>query len=135
VDELLPINAPLLQKLPVTSDEEIIHPEISDYVCTTEGERRSTIAKNISNVFTIDMKFSGNKSESMLHYLMDSMIRVPLKTFNRYLGGSLPIEIDRDKADSGTTTIDSKHLDFLCWTKKLLLKGEEKANSGDLTWR
>ena len=102
MDELLPINAPLLQKLPVTSDEEIIHPEISDYVCTTEGDRRRTIAKNISNVFTIDMKFSGNKSESMLHYPMDSMIRVPLKTFNRYLGGSLPIEIDRDKADPGT---------------------------------
>jgi hypothetical protein len=41
----------------------------------------------------------------MLHYPMDSMIRVPLEISNRYLGGSLPIEIDRDKADSNRITI------------------------------
>ncbi|GES88402.1 hypothetical protein RCL_jg5311.t1 [Rhizophagus clarus] len=126
------INRQLLRKLPVTSDEEQIYPEIKDYVCTTENERRSTIAKNISSAFTIDMKFSGNKSESMLHYPIDAMIRVPLETFNKYIGGALPIEIDRDKADSGTTTIGTKRPDFLCWTKKLLLfKGEEKASSGE----
>ncbi|PKK70447.1 hypothetical protein RhiirC2_746455, partial [Rhizophagus irregularis] len=67
------------------------------------------------------MKFSENKSESMLHYLIDAIIRVPLKTFNKYIGGALPIEIDRDKADSETTTIGSKQPDFLCWIKKLLL--------------
>ncbi|GES96953.1 hypothetical protein RCL_jg4089.t1 [Rhizophagus clarus] len=78
------------------------------------------------------MKFSGNKSESMLHYPIDAMIRVPLETFNKYIGGALQIEIDRDKADLGTTTIGTKRPDFLCWTKKLLLfKGEEKASSGE----
>lgn len=116
----------------MTSDEEQIYPEIKNYVCTTENERRSIIAKNISNAFTIDMKFSENKSESMLHYPIDAMIRVPLETFNKYIGEALHIEIDRDKADSETTTIDSKWPDFLCWTKKLLLfKGEEKASSGE----
>ncbi|CAB5362064.1 unnamed protein product [Rhizophagus irregularis] len=121
------INRQLLRKLPVTSDEEQIYPEIKDYVCTTENERQSTIAKNISSAFTIDMKFSENKSESMLHYPIDAMIRVPLETFNKYIGGALPIEIDRD-----TTMIGSKRPDFLCWTKKLLLfKGEEKASSGE----
>ncbi|PKC57879.1 hypothetical protein RhiirA1_497030 [Rhizophagus irregularis] len=121
------INRQLLRKLPVTSDEEQIYPEIKDYVCTTENERQSMIAKNISSAFTIDMKFSENKSESMLHYPIDAMIRVPLETFNKYIGGALPIEIDRD-----TTMIGSKRPDFLCWTKKLLLfKGEEKASSGE----
>ncbi|PKK75612.1 hypothetical protein RhiirC2_736220 [Rhizophagus irregularis] len=75
----------------------------------TENERRSMIAKNISSAFTIDMKFSENKSESMLHYLIDAMIRVPLETFNKYIGRALPIKIDRD-----TTTIGSKWPDFLC---------------------
>ncbi|CAB4419783.1 unnamed protein product [Rhizophagus irregularis] len=126
------INRQLLRKLPVTSDEEQIYPEIKDYVCTTENEHRSTIAKNISSAFTIDMKFSVNKSESMLHYSIDAMIRVPLETFNKYIGGALPIEIDRDKADLETTMIGSKRPDFLCWTKKLLLfKGEEKASSDE----
>ena len=89
VDELLPlINAPLLRKLPVTSNEGIIYPELSQYICTKEDERRSMLAKIISNVLcdTIDGQFSGNKSESMLHYHLDSMIRIPLETFNRFLG-------------------------------------------------
>ncbi|CAG8634356.1 12885_t:CDS:2, partial [Funneliformis caledonium] len=109
------INVPLLRKLTVTSDEEIMYPELSDYVCTREEERRSTIAKNISSALasSIDREFSGNKSESMLHYPLDSMIRVPLETFCRFLGNVLPIEIDRDKADSGTTTIGTKRPDFL----------------------
>ncbi|CAG8749011.1 15769_t:CDS:2, partial [Funneliformis caledonium] len=109
------INVPLLRKLPVTSDEEIMYPELSDYVCTREEERRSTIAKNISSALasSIDREFSGNKSESMLQYPLDSMIRVPLETFCRFLGNVLPIEIDRDKADSGTTTIGTKRPDFL----------------------
>ena len=132
MEELKPlINAPLLRKLPVTSDEEIMFPDISDYVCTTQGERRSAIAKIISNLFTIDTKFSG-KSESMLHYPIDSMIRIPLENFNKYLGGSLPIDIDRDKSDSGSTTKGTQRPDFLCWINKLLIfKGEEKANVGD----
>ncbi|RGB38526.1 hypothetical protein C1646_755581 [Rhizophagus diaphanus] len=67
------INQQLLRKLPVTSDEEQIHPEIKDYVCTIENERRSMIVKNISSAFTIDMKFSGNKSESILHYPIDAI--------------------------------------------------------------
>ncbi|PKY39887.1 hypothetical protein RhiirA4_415402 [Rhizophagus irregularis] len=125
------IDALLLRKLPVTSDEEIMFPDISDYVCTTQGERRSAIAKIISNLFTIDTKFSG-KSESMLHYPIDSMIRIPLENFNKYLGGSLPIDIDRDKSDSGSTTKGTQRPDFLCWIKKLLIfKGEERANVGD----
>jgi len=136
VDELLPlINEPLLRKLPVTSDEGIIYPELSQYICTKEDERRSMLAKIISNVLcdTIDGQFLGNKSESMLHYPLDSMIRIPLETFNRFLGNVLPIEIDRDDTDSGTTTIGTKRPDFLCWTKDLLLfKGEEKADANDM---
>ncbi|CAG8742424.1 18019_t:CDS:2 [Rhizophagus irregularis] len=125
------IDAPLLRKLPVTSDEEIMFPDISNYVCTTQGERRSAIAKINSNLFTIDTKFSG-KSESMLHHPIDSMIRIPLENFNKYLGGSLPIDIDRDKSDSGSTTKGTQRPNFLCWIKKLLIfKGEEKANVGD----
>ncbi|EXX70932.1 hypothetical protein RirG_083000 [Rhizophagus irregularis DAOM 197198w] len=78
------------------------------------------------------MKFSENKSESMLYYPIDAMIRVPLETFNKYICGALPIEIDQDKADSETTMIGSKQPDFLCWIKKLLLfKGEEKASSSE----
>ncbi|CAG8745744.1 15410_t:CDS:2, partial [Funneliformis caledonium] len=59
------INVPLLRKLTVTSDEEIMYPELSDYVCTREKERRSTIAKNISSALasSIDREFPGNKSE------------------------------------------------------------------------
>ncbi|CAG8648267.1 20480_t:CDS:2, partial [Gigaspora rosea] len=59
------INAPLLRKLPVTSDEEKIYPELDEFVCTNDDERRSTIAKIISTALcsTIDMRFSGNKSE------------------------------------------------------------------------
>ncbi|GBC53847.2 hypothetical protein RIR_jg19527.t1 [Rhizophagus irregularis DAOM 181602=DAOM 197198] len=88
------INRQLLQKWPVTSDEEQIYPEMKDYVY--------------------------------------AMIRVPLETFNKYICGALPIEIDQDKADSETTMIGSKQPDFLCWIKKLLLfKGEEKASSSE----
>ncbi|GBC14870.2 hypothetical protein RIR_jg40201.t1 [Rhizophagus irregularis DAOM 181602=DAOM 197198] len=105
------IDAPLLRKLPVTSDEEIMFPDISNYVCTTQGERRSAIAKINSNLFTIDTKFSG-KSESMLHHPIDSMIRIPLENFNKYLGGSLPIDIDRDKSDSGSTTKAGSNVQF-----------------------
>ncbi|KAF0448601.1 crinkler family protein [Gigaspora margarita] len=118
------INAPLLRKLPVTSDEEKIYPELDEFVCTNDDERRSTIAKIISTALcsTIDRRFSGNQSESMLHYPLDAMITVPLETFNRFLGGDLPIEIDR-----------AKRPDFLCWVKNLLIfKGEEKANANDL---
>ncbi|CAB4408209.1 unnamed protein product [Rhizophagus irregularis] len=35
------------------------------------------------------------------------MIRIPLENFNKYLGGSLPIDIDQDKSDSGSTTKES----------------------------
>src|SRR5205823_14132027 len=110
------INAPLLRKLPVSFNEEIIYPELSQYVCTKEDERRGMLAK-ISNVLygTVDRGFSGNKSESMLHYPLDSMIRIPLETFDRFLGNALPIEIDIDKIDSGTTTIGTKRPDFFCW--------------------
>ncbi|RIB22183.1 hypothetical protein C2G38_2174615 [Gigaspora rosea] len=74
------INAPLLRKLPVTSDEEKIYPELDEF-----------------------------------------------------LGSVLPIEIDRDETDSGTTTIGTKRPDFLCWVKNLLIfKGEEEANANDL---
>ncbi|RIB22181.1 hypothetical protein C2G38_2174613 [Gigaspora rosea] len=74
------INAPLLRKLPVTSDEEKIFPVLDEF-----------------------------------------------------LGSVLPIEIDRDETDSGTTTIGTKRPDFLCWVKNLLIfKGEEEANANDL---
>ncbi|GBB84442.1 hypothetical protein RclHR1_01100034 [Rhizophagus clarus] len=67
----------------------------------------------------------------MLHYPMDAMNRVPLETFNNYIGGALPFEIDREKADSGTMIMGSKRPNYLCWTKQLLLfKGKKKANSG-----
>ncbi|CAG8557062.1 5318_t:CDS:2, partial [Gigaspora margarita] len=118
------INAPLLRKLPVTSGEEKIYPELDEFVCTNDDERRSTIAKIISTVLcsTINRRFLGNKSESMLHYPLDAMIMVPLETFNGFLGSDLPIEIDR-----------AKRPDFLCWVKNLLIfKGEEKANANDL---
>jgi hypothetical protein len=77
------IRAPLLRKLPVTADEEIVHPELKNYIYTRDDERRSTIAKNITNVLSssVDKGFSGNKSESMLHFSLDSMIRIPLETF------------------------------------------------------
>ncbi|KAF0453080.1 crinkler family protein [Gigaspora margarita] len=129
------INAPLLRKLPVTSDEEKIYPELDRFVCTKDDERRSTIAKNISAALcsTIDRKISGNNSECMLHYPLDTMIRVPLETFNRFLGSVLPIEIDRDDTDSGTMTDGTKRPDFLCWVNNLLiLKGEEEASADNL---
>ncbi|CAG8522299.1 29647_t:CDS:2 [Gigaspora margarita] len=129
------INAPLLRKLPVTSDEEKIYPELDRFVCTKDDERRSTIAKIISAALcsTIDREFSGNNSECMLHYPLDTMIRIPLKTFNRFLGSDLPIEIDRDDTDSGTMTDGTKRPDFLCWVNNLLiLKGEEEASANNL---
>ncbi|RIB16588.1 hypothetical protein C2G38_2189559 [Gigaspora rosea] len=101
------INAPLLRKLPVTRDEETLHAELSEFVCTKEEERRSTIAVNISSALfsTIDRQFSGNKSESMLHYPLDSMIRVPLETFCRFLG--------EEKANTGDLSAAMKQLTTL----------------------
>src|SRR5688500_12003754 len=52
VEELkLLIDAPLLRQLPVTSDEERMFPDISNYVRTAPKEKRSDIAKIISHLF------------------------------------------------------------------------------------
>ncbi|RIB09447.1 hypothetical protein C2G38_2108613 [Gigaspora rosea] len=66
----------------------------------------------------------------MLHWGMDSIIRIPLQIFHENIGGGiLPIEMDRNSKDQGTTTIGNKRPGFLCWTNNNEL--EEKFNKFD----
>ncbi|RIA94643.1 hypothetical protein C1645_817693 [Glomus cerebriforme] len=127
-------SQPLLRKLPVVANKEIKSSRLKDFISTSEDERQSDIAIRISNALcnSMDRDFLNITSESMMHYLYDSLISIPLTTVSKYLNGNLLIEVDRDKADPGSTTIDTKRPDFLCWTSNLLLfKGEEKASTDD----
>ncbi|CAG8622793.1 10889_t:CDS:1 [Paraglomus brasilianum] len=71
--------------------------------------------------------------EDMIHWGIDSLIRVPLQIFRESLGGgALPIEMDRNSKDKGTMMIGNKRPDFLCWVNGVLLfKGKEKAEADD----
>jgi hypothetical protein len=38
-------------------------------------------------------------SEDMMHGPIDALIKSPLRAINHYVGGKLPIEIDRNRTD------------------------------------
>ncbi|GES74974.1 hypothetical protein RCL_jg13042.t1 [Rhizophagus clarus] len=131
------IHMPLTRKLPVSFYEEIKFPQLADFIETKNDECGSDLSKHISHILTdiVQKQSLNNTSEDMLHYGVDSMIRVPLQIFHENLGGGvLPIEMDRNSKDQGTTTIGNKRPDFLCWTNNVLLfKGEEKAEIGNFS--
>ncbi|CAG8483612.1 9608_t:CDS:1 [Gigaspora rosea] len=125
------INAPLTRKLPVSHNEETKFPLLADFIETKNDECESDLSKYISSLLTgiVEKQNLSNTSEDMLHWRVDSIIRIPLQIFHENLGGGvLPIDMDRNCKDQGTTTIGNKRPDFLCWTNNVLLFiGEEKA--------
>ncbi|KAF0465662.1 crinkler family protein [Gigaspora margarita] len=126
------INAPLTRKLPVSKNEEIKYPLLADFI-EKNDECRSDLSTYISGlIIGIGKQNLSNTSENMLHWVVDSIIRIPLQIFHENLGGVLPIDLDRNTRDQGTTTIGTKRPDFLCWANNVLLfKGEEKAVNAD----
>ncbi|RGB41957.1 hypothetical protein C1646_751569 [Rhizophagus diaphanus] len=104
------VDTKLIRKLPVSFCEERKFPQFAEYIQTSDDE-------------------CGN----MVHWGIDSLIRIPLQIFRESLGGGLlPIEMDRNSKDQGTTAVGNKRPDFLCWTNDVLLfKGEEKADAKD----
>ncbi|KAF0384357.1 crinkler family protein [Gigaspora margarita] len=89
---------PLLRKLSVVTYEELKYHQLQDFVRTDIKEFKSEIEIQISTALcsTIDQEFLVSRSENMLHYLIDSLIRIP-NTIFRHLGGKLPLEIDKDR--------------------------------------
>ncbi|RGB22127.1 hypothetical protein C1646_678054 [Rhizophagus diaphanus] len=97
---------------------------------TVENEIKITTQK-VGNTF-YEVQDNNIRVVIRVPVTTDSMIKIPLENFNKYLEGSLLIDIDRDKSDSSSTTKGTQRPDFLCWIKKLLIfKGEEKANVSD----
>ncbi|RHZ62043.1 hypothetical protein Glove_344g93 [Diversispora epigaea] len=135
VEDLTPlISAPLTRKLPVSFYEEIKFPQLADFIETKNDEYGSSLSKHISYLLTeiAEKQNLNNTSEDMLHWRVDSIIRISLQIFHENLGGMLPIQIDRNSKDQGTTTVGNKRPDFLCWANNVLLfKGEEKAGIED----
>lgn len=130
------IDASLIRKLPVSFHEESKYPQLAEYIQTSDDECESSLAKHISCILTsniFEKQILDGTSEDMLHWAIDSLIRIPLQIFRENLGGRvLPIEMDRNSKDQGTTTISNKRPDFLCWTNGVLIfKGEEKAEIDD----
>jgi len=109
----------LMHRFFENSDEGIMYPELSNFICTRE-ECRSTIAKNIIQYNWCGV--SGNKSEDMLHHPMNSMIRVLLKTFNRILVDLCPSKL------IGTRKVQERQFFFLGPKNYFFLK---KANSNN----
>ncbi|CAB4394132.1 unnamed protein product [Rhizophagus irregularis] len=131
------VDAKLIRKLPVSFYEERKFPQFADYIQTNDDECGSNLAKHISCLLTdiFEKQDFDDTSEDMVHWGIDSLIRIPLQIFRESLGGGvLPIEMDRNSKDQGTTTVGNKRPDFLCWTNDVLLfKGEEKADAKDFS--
>ncbi|CAG8612824.1 9959_t:CDS:2 [Ambispora gerdemannii] len=128
------IKADLLCKLPVAGGEEVKFPILKDFIYTSEEVRRSTIAMHINYVLSdpIGDAVIGTGSEDMMHSSVDALIRYLLQIFVKALGGKLPIEFDRNRADPKSTTKGRDRPDFLCWTREVLLfKGEENGDAKD----
>ncbi|KAF0352000.1 crinkler family protein [Gigaspora margarita] len=128
------IKAPLERKLPVAANEEIKFPELQEFIFTCEEERRSDIAIHISGILNDNIKrrFKNSMSEDMMHMPLDLLIMCILECFKEHLGEDLPINLDRNRSDPGSTKRYGRP-DFLCWVKDaLLLKGEEKADTDQL---
>ncbi|CAG8782964.1 9518_t:CDS:2, partial [Gigaspora rosea] len=108
------INAPLTRKLPVSFYEEKRFPQLADFIETKNDECGSNLSKHISHLLTdiVEKQNLNNTSEDMLHWGMDSIIRIPLQIFHENIGGGiLPIEMDRNSKDQGTTTIAKNELE------------------------
>ncbi|CAB4374878.1 unnamed protein product [Rhizophagus irregularis] len=131
------VDAKLIRKLPVFFYEERKFPQFAEYIQTNDDECGSNLAKHISCLLTdiFEKQDFDDTSEDMVHWGIDSLIRIPLQIFRESLGGGmLPIEMDRNSKDQGTTTVGNKRPDFLCWTNDVLLfKGEEKADAKDFS--
>ncbi|CAG8608529.1 10391_t:CDS:2 [Paraglomus brasilianum] len=70
-----------------------------------------------------------NTQEDMMHFMMDSLIRAPVEEISRVL--HLPVTVDRNATDSGSTTVEQCHPDFLFRIKDVLFFwGEEKSVTG-----
>ena len=137
-DDLMSLIAtPLIRKLPVSFHEERKFPQFAEFIQTSDKECGSNLAKHISCLLTdtFEKQNLDDTTEDMMHWGIDSLIRVPLQIFRENLGGGvLPIEMDRNSKDQGTTTIGNKRPDFLCWANGVLLfKGEEKAEADDFS--
>ncbi|CAB4400459.1 unnamed protein product [Rhizophagus irregularis] len=131
------VDAKLIRKLPVSFYEERKFPQFAEYIQTNDDECGSNLAKHISCLLTdiFEKQDFDDTSEDMVHWGIDSLIRIPLQIFRESLGGGvLPIEMDRNSKNQGTTTVGNKRPDFLCWTNDVLLfKGEEKADAKDFS--
>ncbi|GES95131.1 hypothetical protein RCL_jg19337.t1 [Rhizophagus clarus] len=131
------VSAQLVRKLPVSFYEEKKFPQFAEYIQTSDDECGSNLAKHISCLLTdiFEKQDFDDTSEDMVHWGIDSLIRIPLQIFRESLGGGvLPIEMDRNSKDQGTTTVGNKRPDFLCWINDVLLfKGEEKADAKDFS--
>jgi hypothetical protein len=136
VNDIRPlVTTQLLRKFPVSFGEERQFPQLAEYIQTNDNERGSNLAKYISYLLTdiFEKQNFDDTSKDMVHWGIDSLIRIPLQIFRESLGGGvLPIEMDRNSKDQGTTTVNNKRPDFLCWTNDVLLfKGEEKGDFKD----
>ncbi|CAI2189146.1 10755_t:CDS:2 [Funneliformis geosporum] len=104
---------------------EIITSQAYDYAsyCCTTNSKTSRILLREGEVSQLAELIETNENECG-----NSLIRIPLQIFHDSLGGGmLPIKIDRNSKDQGTTMIGNKRPDFLCWTNNVLIfKGEEK---------
>ncbi|CAG8554372.1 23393_t:CDS:2 [Dentiscutata erythropus] len=104
-EDLLPLlQVPLTCKLSVAANEESKYPELQDFIYTCEIERESDIAIHISGILSSNINFK------------------------KHLGKGLPINLDWNRSDPGSTK-GYERPDFLCWVKDaLLIKGKKKAD-------
>ncbi|CAB4445890.1 unnamed protein product [Rhizophagus irregularis] len=138
VDETALICEALIQSFDTIPNQahESKYPQLAEYIQTSDDECESSLAKHIFCILTSDIfekQILDGTSEDMLHWAIDSLIRILLQIFHENLGGRvLPIEMDQNSKDQGMTTISNKRPDFLCWTNGVLIfKGEEKAEIDD----
>ncbi|CAG8650558.1 9835_t:CDS:2, partial [Paraglomus brasilianum] len=125
------INSNLFCKLPVAQDENIRYPELDPYVYCNDRDSVSALSLQISTVLSsrFQDRVRRGGSEDMMHWVMDTLVTEVLGTLAEHLNDALPIDMDRNKKDTGTTTKGNDRPDFLCMLKDVLLfKGEEKPN-------
>ncbi|CAG8713007.1 18417_t:CDS:2 [Gigaspora margarita] len=123
------INVPLTRKLPVSKNKKIKYPLLANFIETKNNQYRSDLSTYISGlIIGIRKQNLSNTSENILHWGVDSIIRIPLQIFYENLGERvLLIDMDQNSKNQEITIIGNKRSDFLYWANNVLLfKGKEK---------
>jgi len=87
-DDLMSLIAtPLIRKLPVSFHEERKFPQFAEFIQTSDKECGSNLAKHISCLLTdtFEKQNLDDTTEDMMHWGIDSLIRVPLQIFRGFL--------------------------------------------------